>query len=133
MFEDDVQLMGGEAAGGRMAPGGPAAFLPALRRVMAALPEDWDLLWLNHGASLRREPGGLLGEVGPGVQLLTANYQSVAVAYTRRLALKVRCGVGEWCGGVLRGALPVGGWGWGWRGGGVVFRGRCRWVGGFVG
>lgn len=77
VLEDDAQLL-------------DADFLGRLNSTMAALPADWDILWLNHGQPIEERPSHLLGWVGRGVRLFSDNSGTIGMVYRRSLALKVR-------------------------------------------
>jgi len=76
VLEDDAQLL-------------PSNFLQRLNYTMADLPEDWEALWLNHGAAIQRKPENLAGWVGTGVRLFTGNSDTIGMVYKRSFALKV--------------------------------------------
>jgi GR25 family glycosyltransferase involved in LPS biosynthesis len=75
VLEDDVQLLGD--------------FKQRLNATLAALPADWDVLWLNHGAPIQRKRSNLRGWVGPGLRMFTDNSATVGMVYRRSFALVV--------------------------------------------
>ncbi len=78
VFEDDFALQGDDKDD----------FVEKLRFTMQNLPEDWDVLWLNHGPPIQNDENTLLGWVGFGVQLMSHNYVSLGLVYTKQFALK---------------------------------------------
>jgi hypothetical protein len=77
VLEDDAQLLD------------EVDFLSSLNSTLAGLPEDWDALYLNHGAPIQDEPSNLLGWVGPGVRMFLDNAATVSIVYRRSFALKM--------------------------------------------
>ena len=75
VMEDDVQLV--------------SDFQARLSMLLSSLPEDWDVLWLNHGGPIQRNPTNLGGWVGPGVRLFKDNSGTVGMVYRRSFALVV--------------------------------------------
>lgn len=61
-------------------------WLMRLRAVVEQLPNDWEILWLNHGLGARSTA---LPLVGQGVRLHLYNTQTVGVMYRRSFAFKV--------------------------------------------
>ena len=94
VLEDDAQLL-------------DADFLGRLNATMAALPADWEVLWLNHGRPIQRRPSHLAGWVGPGVRLFTDNSGTIGMVYRRSFALKVSKGEREEEGDTDKGLLCV--------------------------
>lgn len=76
VLEDDAQLLD------------QVDFLRSLNLTLAALPEDWEALYLNHGTPIQDNPSNLLGWVGPGVRMFLDNAATVAIVYRRSFALK---------------------------------------------
>lgn len=75
VLEDDVQLV--------------TDFEARLKAALAALPADWDVLWLNHGRPIQRNPNNLSGWVGPGLRLFRDNSGTVGMVYRRSFAFVV--------------------------------------------
>lgn len=76
VLEDDVQLVGDD-------------FLGQLNATLSTLPDDWDVLWLNHGGPIARRPGNLAGWVGPRARMFWDNSGTVGMVYRRKFALVV--------------------------------------------
>ena len=81
VLEDDVQFTGTD-------------FVRELNATLASTPEDWDVLWLNHGEPMerkkgRRGGGALGGWVGDKVRLFYDNSITVGMVYRRAFALRV--------------------------------------------
>jgi hypothetical protein len=83
VLEDDAQLAD---AGGD--------FLARVRGALAQLPAGWDVLWLNHGGPIAREPASLGPWVGRGVRTFMDNSDTVGMAYRRSFALVVSARAG---------------------------------------
>lgn len=84
VLEDDLQLLDG--SGGVSTTG---EFLEALNATLHALPEDWDILWLNHGNPIKRKPSNLVDWVGPGVRTFLSTSGTVGMVYRRSFALRL--------------------------------------------
>ncbi|KAL4531687.1 hypothetical protein Ndes2526B_g04211 [Nannochloris sp. 'desiccata'] len=76
VFEDDMQFTSNN-------------FVAELNATMSALPADWDVLWLNHGGPILRNPKNLAGWVGRGVRMFLDNSVTVGMVYKRSFALRI--------------------------------------------
>lgn len=65
-------------------------FLYRLHNSLSQLPESWDMLWLNHGSSMKKDPDWALGPfVGHGVRIFKENVYSLGIIYRTKFALRV--------------------------------------------
>jgi len=76
VLEDDLQFTG-------------TNFIAELNSTMSALPADWDVLWLNHGAPILRNRKNLAGWVGQGIRMFLDNSITIGMVYKRSFALRV--------------------------------------------